>query len=120
MRTAAESDEEYGEEEYMNEEDWFEAHAEGANHLGPCIGKGCTSFHCSSDSHLRKAFRTFYSCCPNRPSWYLAFVLKLMLAYCAFTGDAFPCCAGTVANAAIELEGITLEFFSASKDASLH
>eukprot|EP00434_Breviolum_minutum_P013629 symbB.v1.2.012013.t1/scaffold769.1/size163963/17 len=29
VRTAAESDEEYGEEEYMNEEDWFEAHAEG-------------------------------------------------------------------------------------------
>ena len=34
VRTAAESDEEYGEEEYMNEEDWFEAHAEGANPWG--------------------------------------------------------------------------------------
>lgn len=56
----------------------------------------------------------------NRPSWYLAFVLKIMLTYCAFTGDAVPYRAGTVANAANELEGITLEFFSASKDASLH
>ena len=44
VRTAAESDEEYGEEEYMNEEDWFEAHAEGANHWGrACLGKGCTT-----------------------------------------------------------------------------